>query len=247
MPITADTIQYYNRAVGFTTTDPLPSWGTLSFIKSADPDETTPAPVDVLPAGENFVDYSGFSYNRSETFIGSVTYLDVAAMQWKVERVIDVVDWTNLTNEEIGTRTLNGLTAFAQMADDVRAVIVYLHENEVIPGFYMDPVLTDTTADQLKAITDPAVQLVGPEQVFQTLPFQMTGTLFNPWGGELIDTARVRVEVDAETALDPADLAVTSGGEAITFTADGEDLAGWWGPDTGFPVAPGYKCPRTST
>ncbi len=69
VPLTVDSVQYYNRAVGFTT-DPLPSWGDLAFIRSADPDPTTPMPSDTLPGGENFVDYSGFSYNRGDTFVG---------------------------------------------------------------------------------------------------------------------------------------------------------------------------------
>ena len=32
VPITVDTVQYYNRIVGFTMSDPLPSWGDLETM-----------------------------------------------------------------------------------------------------------------------------------------------------------------------------------------------------------------------
>ena len=197
---------------------------------------------------ENFVDYGGFTYNRGSTFIGSVTWLDVAALTWHVTPTLDAVTWTNLTSTEgldayaVNHRTLTGVTAFAQMADDARAVIAYLHENEVIlPGFYMDPVLTDTTQAQVDAITLPAVQLTAPGQVFQTLPFRASGSLYNPWGGELIDTARVRVTIHAAEALEAADVAVTTADGDLPLTAQGGDLVGWWGPEAGFAMARGYR------
>ena len=243
VPITVDTVQYYNRIVGFTMSDPLPSWGDLEFINSQDPDPVTPMPVDVLPGGEDFVDYSTFTYNRSETFIGSVTWLDVAALKWNVSRILDTVPWTNLTAGQTNSTPLTGVTAFAQMADDARAVINYLHEHDqILPGFYMDPVLVDTTQAQLDAITLPAVQLTAPAQVFETLPFQMTAALFNPWGGALVDDARVRVTVDAPDALAATDLTVSSGGADVPFTVDGDgDLVGWVGGAEGFEMAPGYN------
>lgn len=248
VPITVDTVEYYNRVVGFTALDPLPSWGSLSFIQSADPDTTTPMPIDVLPAGENFVDYSDFTYNRSQIYTGAVTWLNVAEMKWYVSPILEEVVWTNLkdttglTEEEVNSRPLTGVTAFAQMVDDARAVIAYLHENEVIlPGFYMDPVLVDTYDEQMEAITLPAVQLTAPEVAFQTLPFGATSSLFNPWGGTLIDEARVRVTIDAPAALEAGDVTVTSGGVEVPLTASGEDLAGWLGADTGFEMKPGYR------
>ncbi|GAB2862600.1 hypothetical protein [Nocardioides pacificus] len=248
VPITVDTVEYYNRIVGFTALDPLPSWGSLSFIQSADPDPATPVPIDVLPAGESFVDYSGFVYNRSEIFTGAVTWLDVAGMTWHVDRVLDAVEWTNLTDttglteDEVNSRSLSGVTAFTQMADDARAVIAYLHENEVVlPGFYMDPVLVDTYDEQMDSITLPAVQVTAPEVAFQTLPFVATSSLFNPWGGTLIDEARVRVTIDAPTALEAGDVTITSGGVEVPLTTSGEDLTGWLGAETGFEMKPGYR------
>lgn len=247
VPVTVDTVEYYNRIVGFTA-EGADAWGALSFLRSQDPDVTTPMPTSTLPAGERFVDYSGFRYNRGDTFVGAVTWLDVAGLKWHVDRILDAVPWTNLkapgglTEDEVNHRTLSGVAAFAQMADDTRAVISYLHENEVVlPGFYMDPVLVDTYDEQVAATTQPAVQLIAPDTVFETLPFVATGSLYNPWGGTLVDEARVRVTVHAPAALQDGDVVITSGGEALPMTAQGGDLVGWWGPDTGFAMAPGYR------
>ena len=133
------------------------------------------------------MDYSGFTYNRSQTFKGSVTWLDVPTLTWKVSKITDVVPFTNLSSfETIGTHTLTGITAFAQLADDVRALCNFIPDNTFIPGFFMDVPGVDTTTDQLKAIHDPAVDLgTLPENVFQTSPFEMTASLLNPFGGDL--------------------------------------------------------------
>jgi hypothetical protein len=249
VPITVDTVEYYNRIVGFTALDPLPSWGSLSFIQSEDPEPATPMPIDVLPAGENFVDYSGFTYNRSEIYTGAVTWLNVAEMKWYVTPILDAIEWTNLkdttglSENDVNTRDLSGVTAFAQMADDTRAVINYLHENEVVlPGFYMDPVLVDTFDEQMDAITLPAVQLTAPEVAFQTLPFVATSSLFNPWGGEDVADARVKVTIDAPAALADGAVTVSSGGEDLQLTSEGENLVGWWEPlAEGDVMKPGYR------
>jgi hypothetical protein len=248
VPLSVDAVQYYNRAVGFTTMDPLPSWDGLSFLQSADPDPSTPMPVDVLPGSENFVDYGNFEYNRGDIFVGSVTWLDVPTMTWKVTRILEAVPWENiaptdgLTADQVNHQTLTGVTAFAQMADDARAVIAFLHEYEVVlPGFYMDPVLVDTTEQQLDAITFPAVDLTAPTVAFQTLPFGATASVFNPWGGEQIDAARMRVTVDAPDALAAGDVTVSTADGALDLTADAGDLVGSWGPDTGFTADPGFR------
>lgn len=248
VPITVDTVQYYNRIVGFPTADPLPSWpGMYPFVSSEDPDPSTLMPLDVLPGGEDFVDYGDFEYNRAETFPGSVTWLDVPNLTWVVSPILDTVAFTDL-DPGAATETLRGPTAFAQMADDVRSVIVFLHENEVVlPGFFMDPVGVDTTQAQLDATTKPAVAFSGlPEQVFQNTGFQVDASLLNPWGGALVDEGRVRITVDAPEAFaDAAAVAATAQvGDVrveVPFTVDGAgDLVGWWGPEAGFPVAPGY-------
>lgn len=247
VPITVDTVQYYNRIVGFTAAD-ADAWDALSFLRSADPDPATSMPGDVLPASERFVDHSGFTYNRADTFVGAVTWLDVASLTWHVDRILDVVPWTNLqatgglSDDEVDQRTLTGVTAFAQMADDARAVINYLHENEVIlPGFYMDPVGVDTYDAQMAATTQPAVQLTAPTSAFQTLPFGATASMYNPWGGTLIDEARVRVRIDAPTALAGGDVTLNADGQGVPLATEGGDLVGWWGPDTGTVLDPGDR------
>lgn len=252
-PLTIDAVEYYNRIIGFpppadpAATPPVPEyvspWG-VSFVRSADPDN----PTTPLAGTEQLVNYNSFTYNRSQTFKGSVTWLDVPALTWKVSKITDVVPFTNLSAfAEIGTHTLTGITAFAQLADDVRALCNFIPDNTFIPGFYMDVPGVDTTAAQLKAIHDPAVDLgTLPENIFQTYPFQVTASLLNPWGGTLIDEAQLRITIDASDALAAADVTATSGAEAIPFTVDAnEDLVGRWGPDTGFPVAPGYNVSTT--
>lgn len=240
VPITVDTIEYYNRVVGFPEdADYTSPWG-VDFIRSEDPSQ----PGTPLADSERFVDYSGFTYNRSQTFTGSVTWLDVPSLTWKVSRIADVVEFTQLTGEPIGNRTLTGVTAFAQLADDVRAVILYYHDHETIPGFFIDSVGQDTTAAQEAAMVEPAVDLAAlPASVFQTEPFQFTAKLFNPWGGTDIEHARLRITVDADADLQPADLVVTTaaGGEVVPFTSDGGDLTGWWGAEDGFEMPRGHQ------
>lgn len=251
-PINIDTIEYYNRIVPFPPDDLAASppvvyqspWG-VKFVQSVDPGN----PGSPLAGSERFVDYSGFSYNRSETFKGSVTWLDVPTLTWKVAKITDVVPFTNLSDrDQIGTSTLQGVTAFAQLADDVRALCNFIPDNTFLPGFAMDVPGVDTTAAQEKAIHDPAVE-VGPlpDLVFQTVPFQATASLRNPWGGVSIPDARLRLTVEAPDALAQADVvAKAADGQSVPFSEDGSGrLVGWWGPATGFPVAPGYSVSTT--
>ncbi|MGN6577014.1 MAG: hypothetical protein ACTHKG_15155, partial [Nocardioides sp.] len=256
-PLTLDAVEYYNRVIGFPPDDPTATppvvydspWG-VDFVRSIDPDPDNITRAE-LANSERFVDYSGFSYNRSQTFKGSVTWLDVASLKWKVSKITEVVPFTNLSSyDEIGDKTLTGITAFAQLADDVRAMCNYVPDNTFIPGFYMDVPGVDTTADQLKAIHDPAVDIgTLPEDVFKTQPFQVTASLLNPWGGELIPNALPRVTVDAPEAVVDGDVTATAAvtdGESITFNANAEgNLVGWWGPQAEFPVEPGYNVSTT--
>ncbi len=253
-PLTIDAVEYYNRIIGFppsadsTVTPPVPEyvspWG-VDFVRSENPDSAGTQ----MTTGEQFVDYAGFTYNRSQTFKGSVTWLDVPSLTWKVSRITDVVPFTNLSDGPIGNRTLTGITAFAQLADDVRALCNFIPDNTFIPGFYMDVPGVDTTEAQLKAIHDPAVDLgTLPANVFQSYPFQMTASLLNPWGGDLIDNAQLRITIDADAALAAGDVTAiaVADGQAVPFTVDGAaNLVGTWGPDAGFPVAPGYNVSTT--
>jgi hypothetical protein len=242
-PINVDTVEYYNRIIGLADFTSL--WSQVNFVQPADPAN----PGSALTGSEKFVDFSGFTYNRSETFKGSVTWLDVPSLKWQVSHITDVVPFTNLTNQqEIGTTTLHGVTAFAQLADDVRALCNFIPDNTFIPGFYMDVPGVDTYDAQLKAIHDPAVDLgTLPTTVFKTHAFQLTAPRLNPWRGTLICDARLRLTIRAPAGLAQGDVTATAAdGQTVPFTvgADGS-LVGWWGPDSGFPVAPGYNVSTT--
>ena len=146
VPLTIDAILYYNRIIPF----PAEGWvapegWTVDFNQSVDPNPDDG--VDV-PA-EKFVDYSAFSYTRSEYFKGSATWLHVPSLTWHVDRIVDLVDFTNLTAlPDIDDVELTGVLGYAQWVDDVRSVIAYYHENEVIEGFYFDVIGQDTTEQQ---------------------------------------------------------------------------------------------------
>ncbi len=247
VPINIDSIEYYNQVIGFPPDDAYASdWG-VSFVRPLEPGTET-----AQPTGQRYVDYSGFRYDRAETFPGSVTWLDVASLEWHVTPILQAVPFTN---PGVSHETLHGVQAFAQLADDTRAVISYLHEHEVVlPGFSMDPVGTDTTEAQLEAVHDPAVDLGAlPADVFATQPFDVTASLFNPHatttdpelGGQLIDHARLRLTVHAGDALATGEVTAAADGQALPFAAEGGDLVGWWGPETGFPVPPGYHVSTT--
>ena len=119
------------------------------------------------------MDYSGFTYNRAQTFNGSVTWLDVPTLTWIVDPIMEAVPFTNLSSGNPNTDTLHGILGFAQLADDVRAMANFIPDNTFLPGFYMDVPGVDTTDAQEKAIHDPAVDLgTLPANVFQTDPFR---------------------------------------------------------------------------
>ncbi len=242
-PLTLDAIEYYNRIIGFPAVGftPPAEW-PITFNRSMDPSTDLE-----MATGEQFVNYSGFTYSRSQTFKGSITWLDVPTLTWKVSKIMDVVPFTNLSSGDPNTGTLTGITGFAQLADDVRALCNFIPDNTFLPGFYMDVPGVDTYDDQVKAIHDPAVDLgTLPENVFQSYTFPMTASLLNPWGGDLIDEAQLRITVDAADAFAEDAVIAISGGEEIPFTVDGNgDLVGTWGPPEGFPVDPGYNVSTT--
>src|SRR5690606_12619945 len=99
---------------------------------------------------------------------GSVTWLHVPSLTWRVDRILDVVPFTNLTAmSDIDDVELTGVLGFAQWVDDVRTVIGYYHENEVIEGFYFDIIGQDTTEDQELALLDPSavIQTGGVDRI----------------------------------------------------------------------------------
>ena len=83
-------------------------------------------------------------------FQGCTTWLDVPTLRWKFDDIIDRVEfaWPRRPSPPVGTVT--NVAGFAQLADDVRTVIDYLHNNEVVvnpdtgEGFFIDPVFTES-------------------------------------------------------------------------------------------------------
>ena len=144
--------------------------------------------------GESFVDYSGFSYTRADVFTGCATWLDVGKMTWMSAPVVDVVDFTDLVDFGGDPKfTVNNVAGFAQLADDVRSMINYLHANEVIPGFYLDPVFQNTCAAQQDALTNPAVMWGGvPADLIQTDTVDITASAFMPWAGLPVGGAKLQ-------------------------------------------------------
>ncbi len=132
VPIGPDTIEYYGRIAA--PTGGVGDWGY----------------IPVLPetfAGEQFIDYRDFSYTRADVYSGCSIWLDVPTLTWEYGPVLDRVEFLDVVPTP---GTVDNVAGFTQMADDVRSVINYLHENEVVVnpetgfGFYIDPVFENT-------------------------------------------------------------------------------------------------------
>ncbi len=114
---TIDTVQYMNRILKIPT-DSKVLGDTLTG-----------------PAGEKFVNYAGFTYNRSDMFFGCISYWDLTDINNPVamknvpiiEAVFGNVGGTDLTNAK----------AFASMVDDARQVLLFVHDQVEIS---VDPI-----------------------------------------------------------------------------------------------------------
>ena len=205
-----------------------------------------------MTTGEQFVDYSGFTYNRSETFKGSVTWLDVPTLKWKVSKITDVVPFTNLSSlRQDRHQTLTGVTAFAQLADDVRALCNFIPDNTFLPGFYMDVPGVDTTEEQVEAIHEPRGRPRHPAgERLPDLPVPDHGVPAQPLGRRRSstrpscasrstppDAARGRGR-DRDRSSDGRGDPVRRRTPTVTSWARGD-------PHAGFPVAPGYNVSTT--
>jgi putative cell wall-binding protein len=83
-----------------------------------------------------------------------------------VDRILDVVGFTNLTGmSDIDDVELTGVLGYAQWVEDVRAAILYFHENEVIEGFYFDIIGEDTTENQLANLGTGVLRISGQDRV----------------------------------------------------------------------------------
>ncbi len=233
-PITIDSVQYYNRIVGVAG-----EYVENPGIWEVDFWRTVP------PGGEEFVDSPLQLPGRC--FQGCATWLDVPTLTWKVSPIADLAHFSELPPSAVAG-TVGNVAGFAQMADDVRSIIVLLHENDVIPGFMIDPVGQNTCTEQLAALTNPAVHWgTVPADIIQTDVVSMTASLYMPWAGTTIDHAQLRITVDA---VDPftacaVTAVATDGSGAVAFSLVDGNLVGQWGPAAGFPVVPGYQVSTT--
>ncbi len=230
-PITVDSVQYYNRIATEIPDEYVSSAGwDLSFL-SNDPNDP-----------EQFVDFGEFDYTRSDVFQGCATWLDVPTLTWKVSPIMTMAAFDELPPVAVGG-TVSNIAGFAQLADDVRKVIVLLHQNDVIPGFYIDPVGVNTCGDQTAALSDPAVNWDAvPTDIIQTEVVEVATSHYMPWDGAVVEHAQIRMTIDAvDDFTDAAQMtAVESGGtEPVNFTLDAGDLVGVWGPTADFAIDPG--------
>ena len=206
VPITVDTVQYYNRIVGLHR-----AWRTPAEAGRASPfvhppgDPELHAPMSARRAarrGRTSSDYRRDVHLQQVTPPSSaaVTWLDVAKLKWVREphpraRSLDHLSRPQTGHdqvEEVDGRTLTGVTAFAQMADDARAVINYLHEHDQVvgPGLLHGPRTWWTpTAQQIKNTTEVARRAAGGTPSRSgSKPCPFSADLlrcFNPWGGTL--------------------------------------------------------------
>lgn len=88
---------------------------------------------------ESFVDYSGFQYVRADTFPGCVVFLDPASWWtgFTAQRLLDVVEFSEPTPKQ------DDLAGYAQMAEDARALIYFIHLYDSVIA-YADPVGLDS-------------------------------------------------------------------------------------------------------
>ena len=204
VPITIDTVEYYNRIIG-ATDDP-----------DAVPPLVTWAPeLSTTLDGERFVDYSGFRYTRSEVFRGCATWLDGTTMTWNQADIVDVVPFTDIVNGATADTELANVAGFTQLADDVRSVIDFMHYYSVIPGFQIDPVFQETCAKQLSWAT-----MWGgvPTDLFQTETVPVSTSVFMPWIGTTVPRAQLQMTIDAETDFTAPGQVVLDGEGGYTTT-----------------------------
>lgn len=101
-------------------------------------DKTQPISLDIVvylntilglngTSGSNYVDYTHFHYDRAAVYSGDVTYL-VANGDGSYSTVVKPVMQAVFHDQNVDS---TGAAAFAQAADDARAVIQFVHDNSV--------------------------------------------------------------------------------------------------------------------
>jgi hypothetical protein len=201
VPVTVDTIQYYNRISA-------PDGGVGAW------DYAPVLPKTALD--EQFVDYTGFSYTRADVFTGCTTWLDVPTLTWKYGFITDRVEFVDIVDFAVqpAPGTVANVAGFAQMADDVRSVISYLHENEVVvdpdtgEGFFIDPVFENSCnaqADKVVELNQPS-DAVPPSVTITDAPADPTTATDATFMFDAVDAASVLCVLDGgavERCLSP--------------------------------------------
>jgi hypothetical protein len=150
-PISIDTIAYINRIYGI----PLATeFGTIA----------------VPGTSEMFFDFTGFSYNRADTYKGCFSGLVIDGGNAVPTNgyFLTHMDEEGTLHEGYvfdGNAAATGITGFALWANDARRVNLFLHDNVVLPE-NTDMVGTDALCEVLF----PPPPLEMPEEILRLLP-----------------------------------------------------------------------------
>ena len=148
--VTVDAVEYYNRIRSipdmYDAVDPPSSVWNLEFFSNSPADE------------ERFVDLSDFSYDRSKVFPGCGTYLDVPTLTWSIQPIAELAEFSDLPPVATADGIVDNVAGFAQMADDVRAAILFNEVNDKTLHF-IDPVGQNTCTEQTLPEVNPGDDL----------------------------------------------------------------------------------------
>ena len=232
VPVNIDTVEYYNRTAA--PDGEVGSWEYTSegFL------------LDRTVDSYQFVDYRDFSYTRSDVFEGCTTWLDVPSLTWKYDSIVNRVEFIDIVDFEAQPvpGTVTNVAGFAQMADDVRSVINYLHENEVVvdpvtgEGFFIDPVFTETCEEQAETVVrlNTPVDAVDPTVTITAAPTAMTTATTATFEFTATDAASVLCVLDSgaiERCLSPKTYTGLEPG-THTFNVIAMGVAGNFASDT---------------
>ena len=107
----------------------------------------------------SYFDYSAFSYSRSETFPGCVIYAvsDGSGLGW----TDPPVNYMNAVFNGISPENLTNIAAFAQAADDARAMVEFLHSQLIYDiDFYGADLIGEEDVCSLSASPSPTIQIL---------------------------------------------------------------------------------------
>ena len=230
VPIGPDTIEYYGRIAA-----PTGGVGVWDYIPVLSETFGTPP--------EEFIDYRDFSYTRADVFQGCAIWLDVATLQWEYGPVLEQIEndeWPDVVDlsAQPTPGTVTNVAGFTQMADDVRAVINFLHENEVVVnpdtgyGFYIDPVFLDSCTEENDDLAPEGTPLSQAAMVayLNSLVFEA-----EPPSVTITDAP------DAETTATDATFAFEAGADStrVLCVLDGGAIEDCLSPKTYTGLAPG--------